>query len=114
MSLASLLGTLAALLLGALQNPAIAGTTVLSDVVAEVPGWDLERRALGDGRGGGGVGKRPRFDRKRFLDTLGLVNGEGLGVEEEIVVAGGVRLLTLGKGAWAGGCREVDGCWVGV
>ncbi|KAJ1137253.1 hypothetical protein NDU88_003666 [Pleurodeles waltl] len=52
MSLPSLFGTLAALLLGALQNPAIAGTTVPGDVVAEVLGWDLERRALGDRRGG--------------------------------------------------------------
>ncbi|KAJ1143825.1 hypothetical protein NDU88_010127 [Pleurodeles waltl] len=114
MSLASLLGTLADLLLGALQNPAIAGTTVPSDAVAEVLGWDLERWALGDGRGGGGEGKRSRFDRKRFLDTLGRVDGGGLGVEEEVLVVGGVRLLTLGEGAWAGGCHEVDGCWVGV
>ncbi|KAJ1106834.1 hypothetical protein NDU88_004232 [Pleurodeles waltl] len=52
MSLPSLLGTLAALLLGALQNPGIAGTTVPGDVVAEVLGWDLERQGLGDGRGG--------------------------------------------------------------
>ncbi|KAJ1208463.1 hypothetical protein NDU88_003849 [Pleurodeles waltl] len=51
MSLPSLLGTLAALLLGALQNPVISGTTVPGDVVAEVLGWDLERRALGDRRG---------------------------------------------------------------
>ncbi|KAJ1100842.1 hypothetical protein NDU88_005917 [Pleurodeles waltl] len=51
MSLTSLLGTLAALLLGALQNPTIAGTTVPGDVVAEVLGWDLERRALWEGRG---------------------------------------------------------------
>ncbi|KAJ1205460.1 hypothetical protein NDU88_000895 [Pleurodeles waltl] len=51
MSLPSLLGTLAALLLGALQNPTIAGTTVPGDGVAELLGWDLERRALGDGRG---------------------------------------------------------------
>ncbi|KAJ1127971.1 hypothetical protein NDU88_006364 [Pleurodeles waltl] len=52
MSLPSLCGTLAALLLAALQKPAIAGTTVPGDVVAEVLGWDLERRALGEGRGG--------------------------------------------------------------
>ncbi|KAJ1163915.1 hypothetical protein NDU88_004367 [Pleurodeles waltl] len=114
MFLASLLGTLAALLLGALQNPAIAGTTVPGDVAAEVLGWDLERRALGDGWGGGGVGKRPRFDRKSFLDTLGWVDGGDLGVEEEVMVVGGVCLLTLGEGAWAGGFCEVDGCWVGV
>ncbi|KAJ1099865.1 hypothetical protein NDU88_004960 [Pleurodeles waltl] len=111
MSLPSLRGTLAALLLDALQNPAIAGTTVLGDVLAEVLGWDLERWALGDGRGGG-VGKRSTFDRKSFLDTLGRVDGGGLGVEEEVVDVGGVRLLTLGGGAWAGGCCEVDGCWV--
>ncbi|KAJ1136867.1 hypothetical protein NDU88_003281 [Pleurodeles waltl] len=34
--------------------------------------------------------------------------------EEEVVVVGGVRLLNLGEGAWAGGCCDVDGCWVGV
>ncbi|KAJ1118938.1 hypothetical protein NDU88_007125 [Pleurodeles waltl] len=114
MSLASLLGTPAALPLGALQKLVTAGTTVPRDVVAEVLGWDLERWALGDGRGGGGEKKRSRFDRESFLDTLGRVDGGGLGVEEEVVVVGGVRLLTLGEGAWAGGCREVDGCWVGV
>ncbi|KAJ1184569.1 hypothetical protein NDU88_001373 [Pleurodeles waltl] len=113
MPLPSLLGTVAALLLGALRKPAIAGTTVPGDVVAEVLGWDLERRALGDGRGGG-VGKRSTFNGKSFLDTLGRVDGGGLGVEEEVVDVGGVRLLTLGEGAWAGGCCEVDGCWVGV
>ncbi|KAJ1199895.1 hypothetical protein NDU88_003727 [Pleurodeles waltl] len=53
MSLASLLGKLAALLLGALQNPGIAGPTVPGDVVADVLGWDLERLALGDGSRGG-------------------------------------------------------------
>ncbi|KAJ1204286.1 hypothetical protein NDU88_008067 [Pleurodeles waltl] len=114
MSLASLLGTLAALLLGILQNPVTAGTTVPRDVVAEVLGWDLERRALVDGRGGGGEGKRSSFDRKSFLGTLRRVDGWGLGVEEEVVVVGGVCLLSLGEGAWAGGCHEVDGCWVGV
>ncbi|KAJ1118273.1 hypothetical protein NDU88_006468 [Pleurodeles waltl] len=113
MSLDSLLGTLAALLLGALQNPDIAGTTVPGDVVAEVLGWDLERCAVGDVRGGG-VGKRSTFERKSFFDTLGRVDGGGLGVEEEVVVVGGVHMLTLGEGAWAGGCREVDGCWVCV
>ncbi|KAJ1155443.1 hypothetical protein NDU88_008173, partial [Pleurodeles waltl] len=51
-----------------------------------------------------------RLDRKSFLDTLGRVDGGGLGVEEEVVVVGDVRLVTLGEGAWAGGCREVDGC----
>ncbi|KAJ1145385.1 hypothetical protein NDU88_011672 [Pleurodeles waltl] len=113
MSLASFLGTLAALLLGALQKPGITGTTVSGDVVAEVLGWDLERRGP-RGRTDGGVGKRSTFKRKRFFDTLGRVDGGGLGVEEEVVVVGGVRLLTLGEGAWAGGCSEVDGCLVGV
>ncbi|KAJ1208817.1 hypothetical protein NDU88_004200 [Pleurodeles waltl] len=113
MSLPSLRGTLAALMLGALQKPAVAGTTVPGDVVAEVLGWDLESLALGDGRGGG-VGKRSMLDRKSFLDTLGRVDGVGLGVEEEVVVVGGVRLLNLGQGALAGGCCKVDGCWVGV
>ncbi|KAJ1200599.1 hypothetical protein NDU88_004422 [Pleurodeles waltl] len=56
MSLPSLHGTLAALLLGTLQKPAVAGTTVPGDVVAEVLGWDLERRALGDRQGGGDSG----------------------------------------------------------
>ncbi|KAJ1211020.1 hypothetical protein NDU88_006382 [Pleurodeles waltl] len=52
--------------------------------------------------------------RKSFLDTLGREDGGGLGVEVEVVVVGGVRLLNLGESAWAGGCCEVDGCWVGV
>ncbi|KAJ1098400.1 hypothetical protein NDU88_003511 [Pleurodeles waltl] len=47
MSLPSLRGKLAALLVGALQYPAVAGTTVPGDVVAEVLGWDLESLALG-------------------------------------------------------------------
>ncbi|KAJ1202700.1 hypothetical protein NDU88_006497 [Pleurodeles waltl] len=41
------------------------------------------------------------------------LDGEGLGVVEVGVVVGGVRLLSLGEGAWAGCCCEVDGCWVG-
>ncbi|KAJ1090350.1 hypothetical protein NDU88_003483 [Pleurodeles waltl] len=49
MSLPSLRGTLAALMVGALHDPAVAGTTVLGDVVAEVLGWDLESLALGEG-----------------------------------------------------------------
>ncbi|KAJ1175351.1 hypothetical protein NDU88_000639 [Pleurodeles waltl] len=113
MSLPSLCGTLAALMPGTLQKPAVAGTTVPGDVVAEVLGWDLESLALGDGRGGG-VGKRSMLARKLFLHTMGWVDGVGLGVEEEVVFVGGVRLLNLGEGAWAGGCCEVDGCWVGV
>ncbi|KAJ1143057.1 hypothetical protein NDU88_009369 [Pleurodeles waltl] len=114
MSLPSLHGTLAALMGGALDDPAVAGTTVPGDVVAEVLGWDLESLALGEGRGGGGVGKRSMLARKSFLDTLGREDGGGLGVEVEVVVVGSVRLLNLGEGAWAGGCCEVDGCWVGV
>ncbi|KAJ1205038.1 hypothetical protein NDU88_000473 [Pleurodeles waltl] len=51
MSLASLRGTLAALMGGALDDPAVAGTTVPGDLVAEVLGWDLESLALGEGRG---------------------------------------------------------------
>ncbi|KAJ1206708.1 hypothetical protein NDU88_002109 [Pleurodeles waltl] len=113
MPLPSLRGTLAALMVGALHDPAVAGTTVPGDVVAEVLGWDLESLALGEGRGGG-VGKRSMLARKRFLDTLGRVDGGGLGAEVEVVVVGGVCLLNLGEGAWAGGCCEVDGCWVGV
>ncbi|KAJ1151078.1 hypothetical protein NDU88_003865 [Pleurodeles waltl] len=113
MSLPPLRGTLAALMVGALHDPAVAGTTVPGDVVTEVLGWDLESLALGEGQGGG-VGKRSMLTRKSFLGTLGRVDGGGLGVEVEVVVVGGVRLLNLGEGAWAGGCCEVDGCWVGV
>ncbi|KAJ1182090.1 hypothetical protein NDU88_007285 [Pleurodeles waltl] len=106
--------TLAALVAGALQIPVTTGTTGPGDVVAVVLGWDLESRALGGRRGGGGEGKRSRLDRKRFFLTLGRVAAGSLGVEEEFVVVGGVHLMTLGEGACAGGCREVDGCWVGV
>ncbi|KAJ1191346.1 hypothetical protein NDU88_000662 [Pleurodeles waltl] len=113
MSLPSLSGTLAALMGGALNDPTVAGTTVPGDLVAEVLGWDLESLALGVGRGGG-EGKRSRFGRKRFLDTPGREDGVDLEGEEEVVVVGGVRLLNLGEGAWARGCCEVDGCWVGV
>ncbi|KAJ1115233.1 hypothetical protein NDU88_003459 [Pleurodeles waltl] len=113
MSLPSLRGTLATLMGGALDDPTVAGTTVPWDLVAEVLGWDLKSLALGE-EWGGGEGKRSRFARKSFLDTLGLEDGVVLGVQEEVVDVGGVRLLNLGKGAWAGGCCEVDGCWVGV
>ncbi|KAJ1150601.1 hypothetical protein NDU88_003391 [Pleurodeles waltl] len=113
MSLPSLRGTLAALMGGALHDPPVAGTTVPGDLVAEVLSWDLESLALGEGRGAG-VGKRSMLARKNFLDTLGQEDGGGLGVEVEVVVVGGVRLLNLGEGAWAGGCCEVDGCWVDV
>ncbi|KAJ1105519.1 hypothetical protein NDU88_002925 [Pleurodeles waltl] len=51
MSLPLLCGTLAALMGGALDDPAVAGTTVPGDLVAEVLGWDLESLALGEGRG---------------------------------------------------------------
>ncbi|KAJ1183705.1 hypothetical protein NDU88_000519 [Pleurodeles waltl] len=61
----------------------------------------------------GRVGKRSMFARKSFLGTLGREEGEGLGVEEEGVVVGRVCLLSLGAGAWAGCCCEVDGYWVG-
>ncbi|KAJ1093283.1 hypothetical protein NDU88_006388 [Pleurodeles waltl] len=115
MSLPSLRGTLAALMVGTLHDPAVAGTTVPAHVVAEVLGWDLESLSLGKGPvGGEGVGKRSIVARKSFLDTLGRVDGGGLGVEVEVVVVGGVRLLNFGEGAWAVGCCEVDGCWVGV
>ncbi|KAJ1199563.1 hypothetical protein NDU88_003397 [Pleurodeles waltl] len=100
MSLPTLRGTLAALMGGALDDPAVAGTTVPGDLLAEVLGWDLESLALGEGRGGGCEGKRSRFARKGFLDTLGREDGGGLGVEEEVVVVGGVRLLNLGEDAW--------------
>ncbi|KAJ1155645.1 hypothetical protein NDU88_008374 [Pleurodeles waltl] len=43
-----LLGTLAALLPGALQKPVTTGTTAPAGVVAEALGRDLEMRALGD------------------------------------------------------------------
>ncbi|KAJ1198155.1 hypothetical protein NDU88_001999 [Pleurodeles waltl] len=59
-------------------------------------------------------GNRLRVDMKCFWETLGRVAGGALGVEEEVVVVGGVTFVDLGAGAWAGGCREVDGCWVGV
>ncbi|KAJ1143357.1 hypothetical protein NDU88_009666 [Pleurodeles waltl] len=97
-SLASLGGTLAALMGGALDETGVAGTTVLGDLVAEALGWDLESLAVWEGQGGG-VGKRSMLARKRFLDTLGREDGVVLGVEEEVVVVGGVRLLNLGEGA---------------
>ncbi|KAJ1150870.1 hypothetical protein NDU88_003657 [Pleurodeles waltl] len=52
MSLASLGGTLAALMGGALDDPAVAGTTVPGDLVTEVTGLDLESLALGEELGG--------------------------------------------------------------
>ncbi|KAJ1108556.1 hypothetical protein NDU88_005932 [Pleurodeles waltl] len=113
-SLALLGGTLAALMGGARDVTGLAETTMLEDLVTEVLGWDLDSLALGEEREGGGVGKRSMLARKSFLDTLGREDGGGLGVEEEVVVVGDVRLLNLGEGAWAGGCCEVDGCWVGV
>ncbi|KAJ1134717.1 hypothetical protein NDU88_001164 [Pleurodeles waltl] len=112
-SLASLGGTLAALMGAARDVTGLSETTVLDDLGAEVLGWDLNSLVLGEGREGG-VGKRSMLARKSFLDTLGREDGGGLGVEEEVVVVGGVRLLNLGEDAWAGGCCEVDGCWMGV
>ncbi|KAJ1187361.1 hypothetical protein NDU88_004137 [Pleurodeles waltl] len=51
-SLASLGGTLTALMGGAYNEAVVAGTTVLEDLVAEVLGWDLDSLALGEGRVG--------------------------------------------------------------
>ncbi|KAJ1192985.1 hypothetical protein NDU88_002291 [Pleurodeles waltl] len=51
-------------------------------------------------------------ERTSFLGTFGREEGEGLGVEKEEVVVGGVGLLCLDAGAWDGCCCEVDGCWV--
>ncbi|KAJ1109923.1 hypothetical protein NDU88_007280 [Pleurodeles waltl] len=95
-------------------TPAVAAeTTVAVDWVAEVRGWVLTTLARCEGQGGE-VGNRLMLARKSFLVTLGWEEGEGLGVEEEGVVVGGVSLLCLGAGAWAGCCCEVDGCWVFV
>ncbi|KAJ1175163.1 hypothetical protein NDU88_000454 [Pleurodeles waltl] len=102
-------GTLAALTGAPLDRTGVAGTTADADLVAEVLGWDLDILALGEGQGGG-VGKKFMFARKSFLDTLVQEDGGGMGVEEEVVVVGGVRLLSLSEGAWVGGCCEVDGC----
>ncbi|KAJ1127343.1 hypothetical protein NDU88_005746 [Pleurodeles waltl] len=92
----------------------LAANTVLEDLGAEVLGWDLDILSLGKAQGEGVVGKSSMLARNSFPDTLGGEDGGGLVVEEEVVVVGGVRLLNLGEGAWAGGCCEVDGCWVGV
>ncbi|KAJ1205024.1 hypothetical protein NDU88_000459 [Pleurodeles waltl] len=51
MSLPSLLGTLAALMVGALHDSTVAGITVPGDVLAEVLGWDQE--SLAQGKDGG-------------------------------------------------------------
>ncbi|KAJ1112859.1 hypothetical protein NDU88_001120 [Pleurodeles waltl] len=83
-SLASLGGTLAALMGAACDVTGLAETTVLGDLVAEVLGWDLDSLSLGEGREGRGVGKRSMIARKSFLDTLGWKDGGGLGVEEEV------------------------------
>ncbi|KAJ1163078.1 hypothetical protein NDU88_003541 [Pleurodeles waltl] len=110
-SLAGFGGTLAGLTGAPFEPLDVAGTTADADLVAEVLALVLDTLACGEGRGG--IGNRSMFARKRFLDTLGREDGEGLGVEEEGVVVGGVCLLTLGKGAWAGCCCVVDGCCVG-
>ncbi|KAJ1200122.1 hypothetical protein NDU88_003949 [Pleurodeles waltl] len=87
----------------ALHDPAVAGTTVPGDVVAEVLVWELESLALGEG-----LGVRCREEvnvsQEEVLDTLGGEDGGGLGVEVVVVVVGGVRLLNLREGAWARGC----------
>ncbi|KAJ1206958.1 hypothetical protein NDU88_002351 [Pleurodeles waltl] len=79
--------------------PGLAVTTLDKDLVAEVLGWDPDILALGEGQGRGGIGKSSKLARKRFLDTLGQEDGGGLGVEEEVVVVGGVRLLNFGRRA---------------
>ncbi|KAJ1164395.1 hypothetical protein NDU88_004835 [Pleurodeles waltl] len=78
-SLASLGGTLAALMGAARDVAGLAETTVLDDLVAEVLGWDLDSLALGEGLDGGGEGKRSKLARKSFLDTLGWEDGGGFG-----------------------------------
>ncbi|KAJ1155106.1 hypothetical protein NDU88_007842 [Pleurodeles waltl] len=100
-------------MVGALHDPAVAGATVPGDVVAEVLGWDLESLALGEGQEGR-CREEVNVSQERFFRHTGTGRWRGLGVEVEVVVVGGVRLLNLGEGAWAGGCCKVDGCWVGV
>ncbi|KAJ1152043.1 hypothetical protein NDU88_004821 [Pleurodeles waltl] len=110
LALAGGAGTLAVLMGASLEplTPAVtAETTVAVNWVAEVLDWILATLARS-----GGVGNRSMVARKSFLGTLEPEEGEGLGVEEEGVVVGGVSLLCLGAGAWAGCCCEVDGCWV--
>ncbi|KAJ1191838.1 hypothetical protein NDU88_001153 [Pleurodeles waltl] len=86
-------GTLSVLLPGA-RNPLPPGVavdpTVALDRVAEVLAWVLITLARCEGREGGVVGKRSTVERKCFLGTLGREEGEGLGVEKEEVVVGGV------------------------
>ncbi|KAJ1163424.1 hypothetical protein NDU88_003882 [Pleurodeles waltl] len=68
---------------------------------------------LRDGGGGSVVGKRSRLERKTNFERQGRVVVVGMGVEEDYVVVGESSVLSLGAGACDGGCREVDGCWVG-
>ncbi|KAJ1200165.1 hypothetical protein NDU88_003992 [Pleurodeles waltl] len=106
-------GTLSVLMVGSLEHlpPAVAaGTTVAVDWVDEVLAWVLTTLARHKGRGGR-VEKSSMAERKSFLRTLGQEEGEGFGVEK-LGVVGGVCVLCLGAGAWAGCCCEVDGCWV--
>ncbi|KAJ1166014.1 hypothetical protein NDU88_006425 [Pleurodeles waltl] len=92
MSLPSLRGTLAALMGGALDDPAVAGTTVPGDLVAEVLGWDLESLALGEERGGVKGCQEKLFrhtgtGRWRGFGSGGRVWEEGTQTHWEVVIA---------------------------
>ncbi|KAJ1116639.1 hypothetical protein NDU88_004845 [Pleurodeles waltl] len=101
-----LLADVAALEGGGLQYPWTMVLVGPGVVVAEVL-----IGLLRDGGGGSGDGKRLILERKNFLGAMGRVVAVGMGVEEEDVVVGESSVLSLG--ACDGGCREVDGCWVG-
>ncbi|KAJ1194036.1 hypothetical protein NDU88_003331 [Pleurodeles waltl] len=103
-----LLANVAALEGGGLQYPCTMVLVGPGVVVAEVL-----IGLLRDGGGGSGDGKRLILDRKNFLGAVGRVGAVGMGVEEEDVVVGESSVVSLGAGACDGGCREVDGCWVG-
>ncbi|KAJ1150378.1 hypothetical protein NDU88_003172 [Pleurodeles waltl] len=64
--LPSLRGTLAALMVGTLHDPAVAGTTVPGDVVAEVLGWDLGSLVLGEGQGGRRCREEVNISQEKF------------------------------------------------
>ncbi|KAJ1119625.1 hypothetical protein NDU88_007810 [Pleurodeles waltl] len=73
MSLPLLRGTLAAVMCGALDDPAVAGTTVPGDLLAEVLGWDLESLALGEGQGevkGRGQGGSLYYSPKKVCQII--------------------------------------------